>query len=44
VKAKTAGRIAKYLATSFAIENVVRAPRVISTKGLRASPAATRTT
>ena len=27
--AKIAGRMAKYLATSFAIENVVRAPRVI---------------
>ena len=29
MKANIAGRIAKYLATSFAIENVVRAPRVI---------------
>jgi hypothetical protein len=30
VKAKIAGRIAKYLATSLAIEKVVSAPRVIS--------------
>ena len=30
MNAKTAGRIAKYFATSLAIENVVRAPRVIS--------------
>ena len=30
VVAKIAGRIAKYLATSLAIENVVSAPRVIS--------------
>ncbi len=30
VNANIAGRMAKYLATSFAIENVVRAPRVIS--------------
>jgi len=30
VAAKIAGRIAKYLATSLAIENVVSAPRVIS--------------
>src|SRR5689334_22690401 len=29
VNAKLAGRIAKYFATSFAIENVVRAPRVM---------------
>ena len=30
MNANIAGRIAKYLATSFAIENVVSAPRVIS--------------
>ena len=30
MKANIAGRIAKYFATSFAIENVVSAPRVIS--------------
>ena len=30
MKAKIAGRIAKYFATSLAIENVVSAPRVIS--------------